>query len=277
MKIVNTMDAIRRNFTGRSFDWNVWRSYAAKISPALAAKCEADSAGYDFERDVLPVIERAVNDAGVLNRLDATFSAVVRQMSANLPILFDGEPQVDIVLYLGLCNGAGWATSLDGRDAILLGVEKIIELDWCGERDLRGLIFHEMGHIWHKIYGRMEAYGSDSPERAALQLYQEGVAMRCEQILAGDDGFFHQDRNGWLAWCRENEPLIRRTYLSRLEDGSGARDFFGDWSRFQGQPDVGYYLGCRFVEELCRERTLREAASLSFDQVSAALMRFLGK
>lgn len=277
MRIVNTMDAIRRNFSGRPFDLSAWRGYAAEISPTLAAKCEADSAGYSLERDVLPVIRRALDDAGALSRLDAAFSRVIRRLDANLSTLFDVEPEVDVVLYLGLCNGAGWATALDGRDAILLGVEKIVELDWCGDRDLQGLIFHELGHIWHHIYGRMEAYEGGSPRQVVLQLYQEGVAMRCEQILAGDDGFFHQDRGGWLAWCRENEPMIRRAYRSRLEDGAGTRDFFGDWMRFQGRSDVGYYLGCRFVEDLCRTRTLKEAASLPFHEANAALTRFLAR
>ena len=63
---------------------------------------------------------------------------------------FENGVETDIILYLGLCNGAGWATSLDGRDAVLLGIEKIIELNWQDESAMQALIFHEIGHIWHK-------------------------------------------------------------------------------------------------------------------------------
>lgn len=42
---------------------------------------------------------------------------------------------VDIILYLGLASGAGWATTLGGKRVILLGVEKIIEIDWYDKKN----------------------------------------------------------------------------------------------------------------------------------------------
>ena len=36
---------------------------------------------------------------------------------------------VEIVLYLGLCNGAGWVVTIDNKTYCLLGIEKILELN----------------------------------------------------------------------------------------------------------------------------------------------------
>ena len=84
-----------------------------------------------------------------------SFVAVTDKLAENIGRLFENGVETDIILYLGLCNGAGWATSLDGRDAVLLGIEKIIELNWQDESAMQALIFHEIGHIWHKTYGNL--------------------------------------------------------------------------------------------------------------------------
>ena len=84
----------------------------------------------------------------------------------------------------GLCNGAGWATSLDGRDAVLLGIEKIIELNWQDESAMQALIFHEIGHIWHKTYGNLYPEARSEGEKiTGSALYQEGLAMVCMNIF----------------------------------------------------------------------------------------------
>ena len=37
--------------------------------------------------------------------------------------------------------------------------------------------------------------------------------MVCEHILCQDDRYYHQNQNGWLDWCKENEAEIKREYL----------------------------------------------------------------
>ena len=124
---------------------------------------------------------------------------MAEQLSSRFQELFDRNIELEIILYLGLCNGAGWATTLNNKDVILLGIEKIIELNWYNEDDLKGLIFHEIGHIWHKTYRNLFFPANTQKEKSILQLYQEGIAMVCEQILCDDDHYFHQDKNGWLS------------------------------------------------------------------------------
>ena len=114
---------------------------------------------------------------------------------------FGHELEIDIVLYVGLCNGAGWVTNINGRDVILLGIEKILELNWYDEDSMRGLIYHELGHVYQMQYGVLEQESFDHRKNFVWQLFVEGIAMYFEQVLVGDKNYFHQDAEGWKQWC----------------------------------------------------------------------------
>lgn len=49
---------------------------------------------------------------------------------------FGKSLDADIVLYLGLCNEAGWVKKYNGRTIVFLGIEKIMELNWCSIDDI---------------------------------------------------------------------------------------------------------------------------------------------
>ncbi len=153
MKIINTCDKIKSVFID-GFSIDLWRKYAEEISKELPSKCEKDAKEYDFNKSVLPVLEAALNEEK-LDFVSRNFQTVIDTLNDNLSKLFDKEPDINIILYLGLCNGAGWATTLDGKDTVLLGLEKIIELDWGDETNMRALILHEIGHLWHKLNGNL--------------------------------------------------------------------------------------------------------------------------
>ncbi len=272
MKIINTCDAIKTLFTD-GFDLQIWRKYAASISSKLPAKCEQDAKEYDFEKDVLPVLQNAL-DANKINLVSRSFQSVTDTLQENLSKLFDTEPAINIILYLGLCNGAGWATTLDGHNTVLLGIEKIIELGWGDETNMRALILHEIGHLWHKHNGNLHIPEYTKRRKGIAQLYCEGVAMVCEHILCGDDEFYHQDKDGWLTWCYANENDIKREYLHRLDTGKSVQDFFGDWCSYKGHSDVGYFLGCRFVEYLIKTYSLKEIANMKYRALNKAFTVF---
>lgn len=261
-QIINTCDKIKTLFLD-GFDMSVWRKYASEISTELTEKCEKDAKKYNFEEDILPIISASLNEDKI-NFVSDNFQLVVNTLTDNLIKLFDSEPDINVILYLGLGNGAGWATTIDGKDTVLLGIEKIIELNWDNETDMRGLILHEIGHLWHKINGNLYLTSFSKRRKPIEQLYQEGVAMVCEQILCGDYNFYNQDKNGWLNWCLENEEDIKREYLYRMENGISTQDFFGDWCCYKEHSDVGYFLGCRFVRCLMRTYTLKEIANMSY-------------
>ena len=275
MRILNTMDRMADCFVDGRFSMSAWQKYIGRFSPQLAEKCRQDAMEYDFERDVLPVLNAAAADGEKLRELRDSFDAVTGRLRQHIGKLFAEEPEIDIILYLGLCNGAGWATVLDGRDAVLLGIEKTIELNWQDEEKMQALVFREIGHIWHKLSGHLELQAASVGEKSLEQLYQEGVAMRCEQILCQNNNLYHQDKGGWLDWCRENLPDLKREYGRRMQNGESTQDFFGDWCDYQGHSDVGYYPGCEFIKYLERELSLVRIANLGLAEVRKAFDAFV--
>lgn len=273
MKIINTCDSIYTHFSN-GFDMALWREYAVNISKELPSKCENDAKEYDFNKNILPIIETALNKEKI-DLVNKNFNTVIDTLKANLTKLFNEEPDINIILYLGLCNGAGWVTTLDGKNTVLLGIEKIIELDWGDEVNMLALILHEVGHLWHKLNGNLYIPDFTKRRKAIQQLYQEGVAMVCEHILCGDDNFYHQDKDGWFDWCKKNENEIKREYLRRLEEKESVQDFFGDWCSYKGYSDVGYYLGSRFVEHLMKTYSLKQIANLSYRNINKEFKHYV--
>lgn len=80
---------------------------------------------------------------------------------------------------------------------ILLGIEKILELSWYDEDSMYGLIYHELGHIYHKQYGAFEQEGRNQSQNFIWQLFTEGIAMYFEQLLMNDLSYYHQNKDGW--------------------------------------------------------------------------------
>ena len=98
--------------------------------------------------------------------------------------------------------------------------------------------------------------------------------MVCEQILCGDGSYYHQEKDGWLSWCKEHESAIKREFFLRLEREESTQDFFGDWCSFQGYSDVGYFLGCQFIKWLQEDHALTEIADMPYDALWPAFIRF---
>lgn len=267
MRIINTFDKIPTCFVNNVFDFDSWRKYTKGFSYELCEKCEKDAKEYDFDKDVLPAITNVLLNKEAALLTNASFIAVTNKLKTSIDRLFKDEIETDIILYLGLCNGAGWATTLDGKNTVLLGIEKIIELNWQNEADMQALIFHEMGHIWHKTYGNLYPKTQSKGEDSLVQLYQEGIAMVCEQILCQDNNFYHQNQNGWLDWCTSNKAEIKREYLNRIDNNISTQDFFGDWCNYKGYSDVGYYLGREFIKYLQQQYSLIDIANLNINQL----------
>lgn len=265
MRIINTFDSISKCYVNGNFDINAWRKYTSIFSLELSDKCEQDSQSYNFAKDILPVLNNAFTFHEKMESANNSFLSISKKLKRNIDKISHTDLELDIILYLGLCNGAGWATTLDGKNAILLGIEKIIELNWQGETEMQALIFHEVGHIWHKTHGNLYFDISTETEKSILQLYQEGVAMKCEHLLCGDDNYYHQNKDNWLDWCVENESQIKNEYLKRMNNNASTQDFYGDWCNYCGYSDVGYFLGCKFIEYLEKEYTLIEIANLNFE------------
>lgn len=279
MKVIDTFQEIPGCYKNNQFDQHLWEAYAQKIAPGFAEKIKTDAADYNFEQDILPVLNAVPQNGEQIKQAYDSFCKVTNQLEEKIKDKLGAELDVDIVLYLGLCNGAGWATELNGTPAVLLGVEKILELGWYDERDMIGLIYHELGHIWHfQTRSKDNQWTAkdrqqESQGRALWQLYTEGVAMYIEHLLCGDENFYHQDKGGWLDWCQSNRQSLYAEFIRRIDTAESTQDFFGDWCNYQGRSDVGYYLGCELVKELAREYSLKELADLSLDVIYQQLCK----
>lgn len=273
IQITDTYEEIKQLFEKGGFQREAYQAYATGISKALPEMLWEDIREYDFEKDVLPVLESLFARRHEAEAAHESFLKAACAMEEKCAALPCGKIDSNVVFYLGLCNGAGWATELDGRPAVLLGLEKIVELGWTGERDMIGLLYHELGHQWHFQNRMAESREETAEEKAVWQLYTEGVAMRFEQMMCGDPRFYHQDTDGWLDWCEENRGRLALEYLKRVENGESIQDFFGDWCAFEGHSDVGYYLGAEAIRLAQEENGLQEVLDFSLEQVLNYLKR----
>jgi len=254
-----------------SFSLETWKNYADSISPSLYKKCFINAKDYDFEKEVIPIL----NDA-LYNHFDRTESAhnsiteIVKGLSGRISKLFSLDLDINIIFYLGLCNGAGWATTLDNKQTILLGAEKISELKWHDSDTISDLICHEIAHLIHfALRGDIS-----KPEQSVWQLYSEGFATRYSQKIY-KEGFYSQNQNGWLDFCMNQNTEIKNEYLFRLKNHKNTSGFFGDWNSVMGQSDLGYYLGCEFIRHLEKTKSATKIACLSAEAITKELYNFL--
>jgi len=273
MKVIDTYNDILNLFQNskNKFDQKLWQIYACEISAELPEKCFNDSASYDFNKNIQPVLDNTINSKAKLKEAHNSFLSITKGLNERLVNVLGMDLEVDIILYVGLCNGAGWVTKLDNKSVILLGIEKIVELDWCDINSMTALIYHELGHIWHDTIGSLYVNTNAISERSVLQLYQEGMAMYFEQILLNDFTYYHQDENGWLSWCEENKKNLFIEYKKRIDTDESIQDFFGDWCNYQGYSDVGYYLGCELIKSLVPKYSLEELANLKIKDIYTEL------
>lgn len=260
MEILDTYKDILNTFPTSQFALETWRKYALTISPSLPEVILKDSSKYNFNKEILPVIKNALAKRNQLEKLHTNYISVTKNLEKDIFDKFNTKLDVNIILYLGLCNGAGWYTKVDNKRVVLLGIEKIIELGWIDITYLEALIYHELGHVWHDIQREGMGVVKNS---SIFQLYQEGIAMVFEQSMFNSSNYFHQNRDGWLDWCLSNEKEIKKEYLKRINNNESVQDFFGDWCNYKGYSDVGYFLGTQFVRYLLKKYPLREIANMN--------------
>ena len=273
IKIIDTYPQINSLFENGIFNQRNWEVYINSVYENCAhvfmddlKEC-LDNGSYVYEKDVLPVLN-AVSNHPELENLHASFCEVTEDLNHKVMECFGRVVDIDIVLYVGLCNGAGWVTNINGRDVILLGIEKILELNWCDVNAMRGLVYHELGHVYHKQHGVFQQHSDSNSQKFVWQLFTEGVAMYFEQALVMDFCYYHQDKNGWLEWCENHFRQIVADFHSDLPTMTKSNQrYFGDWVSYNGKGDVGYYLGTKFVQQLCGNYDFDRLINLDIDSI----------
>lgn len=254
IRIIDTFPQMGALCQGPGFDRKAWEHYIDTTLPGLRSSLThrlektLATGKVGWETHYLPVLNTAWRDKAGQERLHQSFLAATANLEEKVLAAFGRCPEVDIILYLGLCGSAGHATLYRDRPAVLLGLEKILELHWEAPRSLQGLVYHELGHLYQAQFGTLDR-PTETPRQAFLwQLFTEGIAMYFEQMVADDPTFYQQDTNGWLSWCDAHFEQIRADFNADLPTMTFASQrWFGDWVRYENHGDVGYYLGCRFV------------------------------
>ncbi|QTA37551.1 hypothetical protein JYK00_07410 [Thermosipho ferrireducens] len=201
---------------------------------------------------------------------------VINNISKRVSHTFDLNLELYMVLYCGLCNSAGWVDKYNGKRAILLGIDKIAELEWHTKEKLEPLVAHELCHVIHfELRGEddlPEAMEKNEYNIGIWRLYEEGFAQFYQNKLIEKD----TDPRGkeWLEKCRKKKNALKKLYRQALEK-EGVKKFFGDWHKILGISDVGYYLGAEFIKKLEQKYSIKEIAQLSFSTIEKEVMIYL--
>ena len=282
MKIIDAYSTILTAYEGTDFNFEKWKNYIETALPDASSmfisdmkKC-LETEDYSWEKDYLPVLNAVALNSGLREKAYASFCKVTENLEQTVYEKFGRKLDVDIIFYLGLCNGAGWVTEYRRRKAVFLGIEKIMELNWCGLNYMYGLIYHELGHAYQSAYGVLERTFDNNEHSFLWQLFTEGIAMYFEQTLVGNPNYYHQDKNGWKQWCDEHFEEIKRDFVCDLSTMTFANQrYFGDWVKYKNHGDVGYYLGCRFVRYVLTTNTFDEIIRFDIDAVTELYRQFI--
>lgn len=274
LKIIDTYNDIFKSYENGVFNKTLWDNYALSAFPRLKHKVENDfSRVAEYKDKIYAILNDVPKNIQTAKTAHQSFIHVTKNLSDEIKNKFNVDLDVTIILYLGLGNAAGWATTIKNQRVVLIGLEKIVELGWCNESDMQALIYHELGHIYHFLFEHKNLIMTKR-KKSIQQLYREGMAMVFEQTLCNDINRYHQNTNGWLDWCKDNEKKIKAEYLKRIKNKQSVQDFFGDWRSFMGYSDVGYYLGTAFIRFLLNDYSLQEIASMKLNTVLKHFYRF---
>lgn len=255
-----------------------WERYMYRW-PELQAKCQEDHGETWREMFASYVFPKLCRDNEKISRAHNNLLAVLPAVWGKCNELFGPVGNINIVIYLGLGNGAGWVTDYEGAPSVLFGLENIADLNWMDTGSLEYLVAHELCHVVHQImYGKEEwlALYEDAADGRYFRLYLEGFAERYQEIVLGRP-VFDRYGEGWLEWCQANNHRLGAMYLERLRNGDPVSDFYGNWNQIEGYSDVGYYLGREFV--LYLEGLgfgVKDIARLPIEKIRSHVEQFLG-
>ncbi len=253
---------------GEQLDDQIERWAAAYMAkwPELLAKQQADYAGQwvdwrQIARDrIFPYLEE---------RLPAMAEArehllqIGPELHRRAQHALGFETDITLVIYVGIGCGAGWVTNYETRPAILFGLENIAECGWSDAEAIRGLVAHELGHVAHQTWRREGGLPEESGPW--WQLYEEGFAQRCEQLILSQESWHESSQDSddsWLTWCQEHKAWLAGEFLRAVQSGEAIARFFGSWYEIEGHSQCGYFLGCQVIQELEAYMSLREIALL---------------
>ncbi|MFW5838584.1 MAG: hypothetical protein ACOC1L_01285 [Bacillota bacterium] len=184
--------------------------------------------------------------------------------------IFLHEPlDLDIILYHGLGNGAGTATTLNNRKCLLFGIEKIAALSWQSKARLRALFIHEYAHLLHDFLrtDSIEKTYDNTKDNAYYRLYIEGVATYLEDVVASRE----VTQTDWYTRCIKNEQLLKQAFLKTLGQDGDVTPYFGDWNPPLNIPESAYFMGMQVVSMMHKTYDIKTIMTLPFTEVKTMI------
>lgn len=249
--------------------------------PELEHRCKSDyeDNGYHW-RDIAEnmVFNRTKDDFSKMIIAYENILEIMTGINEKAAPVFNVDLDINIVLYCGLLNSAGWVDEYNGKRAILYGIDKIAELGWHTMDKLKPLLSHELCHVVHFELRGEDTLPSDIEENkyneGIWRIYTEGFAQFFQQKLLNKEA----DSRGieWEGICGLNEDRLKKLYLEALNDSEkGTNDFFGDWFQVLGLNDTGYFLGKQMIKRLKNNYNFVDIAKLSFPSIEKEVMDYL--
>ncbi len=286
INIIDTFQEFRECFEDKldlSIDdkIRIWQDCYISKYPELEKKCKDYYEEYDYSWKSVAselVFKRTKDDFNKMIKAHGNILEIMEEVNLNAKEVFNLDLQINIVLYCGLCNSAGWVDYYNGKRTILYGIDKIAELNWHTIDKLKSLLSHELCHVIH-FEMRGEDYLPSNIERNNYNegiwfIYGEGFAQFFQSKLLGSE----TDSRGseWINKCKDKESQLKKLYLESLYDKDiGTRDFFGDWFKVLGISDVGYFLGAELIKELTNKYNMKTIAQLQFESIEKEVIDFL--
>lgn len=259
----------------------LWEKCYISKYPELEKKCKEDycSNGYSWRKVAKKMVfNRTEKDFHKMVQAHENILLIMDTLNSRIDEVFNYSLDINIVLYCGLCNSAGWVDTYSNRRAILFGLDKIAELNWHTIEKLESLLAHELCHVVHFAI-RGEDKLPDNVEKnnynnGIWSLYEEGFAQFFQYRLLDKE----TDSRGkeWFEKCKANERQLKKLYLTALFDKEkGVQNFLGDWFDVLGISDTGYYIGAEFIRVLDKQYNFECVAKLQFKEIEDWVLNFL--
>ena len=286
INIINTFEDFKKCFAN-NLDLSteekikLWEECYISKYPELEHKCKSDyeDNGYHW-RDIAEnmVFNRTKDDFSKMIIAYENILEIMTGINEKAAPIFNVDLDINIVLYCGLLNSAGWVDEYNGKRAILYGIDKIAELGWHTMDKLKPLLSHELCHVVHFELRGEDTLPSDIEENkyneGIWRIYTEGFAQFFQQKLLNKEA----DSRGieWEGICGLNEDRLKKLYLEALNDSEkGTNDFFGDWFQVLGLNDTGYFLGKQMIKRLKNNYNFVDIAKLSFPNIEKEVIDYL--
>ncbi|WP_158821321.1 hypothetical protein [Granulicella sp. S156] len=245
----------------------------AAVFADLAKPCAKHLNDVALQKEYFPTLAEFIP---AIHALDAAIPGTIADARRSfLKVFPDMRWAGDIyIMASGGCFN-GRSQRIQGREALLLGLDDIVELH---ETNLPPLLHHELFHRYHHAFF---AYEPERDEPLWTRLWAEGMATyvsrRLNPTAPNMDALWIEDPQ--VKVLDDREQVIAADFLSHF-DSTSQRDaslyFLDDQSKDTKIPArAGYYLGLRVAEQLGRHYSLQEMAHWNRAQAEPRILAVL--